>query len=662
MRVDSSYLLSGVDVVAGDAVTTALLGGRAVEVGVDTDAVASDTLGRLDVVDERPFLWDKATTGAADIGTTGGLFAAPKGLRFTADEATSAAYTFERAAPTESMDVAATMHVAGMPAVASGVKSVTVTNGGAYTTTPTVTLVGGGGSGATAVAVMQTGTWKRATITEQGKYDPDIPPTAWLDPPLATDIVVVEGVLREDDLGEYFGLEQVLVFAENRTPHPSLVFSETNRAEGGVTASGTVEFDDAKPLSIFSIVVTASGYGYESAPSVVIGGDGDATAVATTAQKPAAAASLVVDGSPDGVAAIIRGGVDIGGALAASAATLSGGISIGGGAAIAGSVTAGEGGFASLWESSFGRAKVGYPQPTFPPASNISLDVRDGIRAGDDIHARDGLYVGDPGNNIFGLGAHGGHLRTYGNLEINPNNPVRESAQGRIFLTTTANTTDTKFQLYTATDGLHIDRGGSESKTGVHDINLDENVKVTGNMTANGAITAHNGTVATVLSGVSFVNPARSDELANHTTETSFKVAGTTTPLSITFPANTLAVGQLYRVTAAGGFACASNGTLSLNLRLPSALMINGGLALTAGAASSWMIQGDLYVESIGASGKLQLSNCQHGMRTTFQMPVPWEFTVNTTADIVITSNATWTVAHAGNNSRLWRLTLERLR
>ena len=89
--------------------------------------------------------------------------------------------------------------------------------------------------------------------------------------------------------------------------------------------------------------------------------------------------------------------------------------------------------------------------------------------------------------------------------------------------------------------------------------------------------------------------------------------------------------------------------------------MINGSASVTASLTGSWFLEGDLYVSAIGASGALQLSNCKHGIRTAFLMPVPWEFAVDATAAITITCAATWNVAHAGNTSRLWRLVLERL-
>lgn len=494
IRVDSSYLLSGIDVVAGDAVTTALLGdGRGVEIGVDSDVVASDTLSRLDVVDERPFLWDKTTTGS-DIGTTGGLFAAPTGLLFTADDATSAAYTFERAAPTESMDVAATMHVAGMPAVSSGVQSITVTNGGAYTTTPTVTLTGGGGSGATADVVMGRYLSPENMVVDGGSYGSSDVITVRLDPPI--DGLAFEVVLNDLGGGEW-AVHSATIINWDQFPSqslPTVVFSESTRVGGRAASGATAWYEDEfgdNSWGVASIVVTNAGDGYASAPSVEFDPASVASATAIMGY-PIKSVTQIVDAPLAGLTRLaawfkdrvdIDGVLNVSGGVTATTITASGKITVSGGIRSLG----GDVRFGSLAAGS--SVLIGNPTPTFPTGSNIDLDVKTGVRAGDDIHVRDGLYVGDPGNNIFGMGSYlNGHLRTYGNLEVNPMNGVREGEQGKFFITTTANTTDTKFQFYTATDGLHIGSGGSETKTGVPTINLDQNTKVTGNMTATGDI------------------------------------------------------------------------------------------------------------------------------------------------------------------------------
>ena len=147
--------------------------------------------------------------------------------------------------------------------------------------------------------------------------------------------------------------------------------------------------------------------------------------------------------------------------------------------------------------------------------------------------------------------------------------------------------------------------------------------------------------------------------LANHTAVTAFDQF-------VTIPANTLAVGQVWRISASGIFGCGAESQVQFRIRVPTVV----GFDLTWGAATAftgwafaqlWEVFATFIVTAVGVNGTIRVHNSGTSIRTVLAIHNHETRTINTTIDNPLLVCASWAVAHADNKSRLQTNLLERL-
>lgn len=138
-------------------------------------------------------------------------------------------------------------------------------------------------------------------------------------------------------------------------------------------------------------------------------------------------------------------------------------------------------------------------------------------------------------------------------------------------------------------------------------------------------------------------------QLANSTenaaqTETAFDK-------TVTFPANTLQVGDIIRIKAGGTVSTYSSGTLTLNLRIDGTTIGTTG-AVTPASADEWVFIGEVTVQTIGASGTAKSVVMHYGPEEENDDNIGAKGTAitsfDTTATIAVDVTATWSAASNG--------------
>lgn len=161
-----------------------------------------------------------------------------------------------------------------------------------------------------------------------------------------------------------------------------------------------------------------------------------------------------------------------------------------------------------------------------------------------------------------------------------------------------------------------------------------------------------------VTSGQTFQSiTAASTAVSNTTSETAFDK-------SITVPANTVQVGDTFRITGQV-IATSTNSTDTLNVKLKigsTVIVATGALDATNNDVAVFFA--DVTIRTVGASGTL----IAFGMATigpvasATQKPFYLASTaIDTTADMTITVTATWSAASASDSCRLDGLTVTKL-
>jgi hypothetical protein len=102
-------------------------------------------------------------------------------------------------------------------------------------------------------------------------------------------------------------------------------------------------------------------------------------------------------------------------------------------------------------------AYIGGRSTDWPNPQIGSLHANLSVLAKNDIHAGDGLYVGDPAGNITGTNQYNGHLRTYGHMLADPNNNDRYGTTGTINIRTNGVASDNVLRMYTDANGVYLD-------------------------------------------------------------------------------------------------------------------------------------------------------------------------------------------------------------
>jgi hypothetical protein len=151
-----------------------------------------------------------------------------------------------------------------------------------------------------------------------------------------------------------------------------------------------------------------------------------------------------------------------------------------------------------------------------------------------------------------------------------------------------------------------------------------------------------------------------STELNNHTAVLAFDK-------TISIPANTLGVGQIWRYSASGLFSCDTGpGTNGLQFRIRfngvgSDVVYMTGSPSTGWANIVWNLYCDLFVTAVGATGKIRVHKCGGEIYTTTAIGGKLEFTIDTTAAIALVPMIAWTTGSVGNKAVLNTSLLERL-
>lgn len=142
--------------------------------------------------------------------------------------------------------------------------------------------------------------------------------------------------------------------------------------------------------------------------------------------------------------------------------------------------------------------------------------------------------------------------------------------------------------------------------------------------------------------------------LANSTTLTDISPAP-----AIVLPANLLEVGSLIRVRSWGRFSTTATPTLLLGIYYGAvagtAICATSALTTISGAANStWRLEGEFRVRSIGSSGSLIGAAAAYGITATTAVAMapataPTAITADTTAAKALTIGAQWGTASASN-------------
>lgn len=146
-------------------------------------------------------------------------------------------------------------------------------------------------------------------------------------------------------------------------------------------------------------------------------------------------------------------------------------------------------------------------------------------------------------------------------------------------------------------------------------------------------------------------------------------VANTTTPTAFTstftIPANSLSAPCIFDILAGGlyGNIATLPGTLTIEIDFNgSAVLTTGAIALAASLLTNqgWRIQANVIVQSTGGSGQFEIQGYEmfdQGVTTLVDsLTNTSAFTINTTANIVVTVKATFSAANSGNTVTLRQL------
>lgn len=169
-----------------------------------------------------------------------------------------------------------------------------------------------------------------------------------------------------------------------------------------------------------------------------------------------------------------------------------------------------------------------------------------------------------------------------------------------------------------------------------------------------------------------FFQAVNGTALASSTAETSL-LTGTTkyglTPTVGTIPASAMNVlGKWLRVTARG--VVGNTGTPNLTLKLllgTSVALTTGALAtVTITGSGSWVLSGDLYVASTGATGTVNghgklIYNQTTVVGVVHDLPTASPVTVDWTSALAIDLKATWSASSSSNTIALTTLLVERI-
>src|SRR5262245_2832131 len=162
----------------------------------------------------------------------------------------------------------------------------------------------------------------------------------------------------------------------------------------------------------------------------------------------------------------------------------------------------------------------------------------------------------------------------------------------------------------------------------------------------------------TVTPDMLFVETAAATVVTNTTTETTFDQ-------NVTIPANRLQVGDVIRVRGMG--ICPSTNstdTLTVKLKLGAAVIVVTA-AVDVANNDIWLIEADIVVRAIGASGSIVAAGNQ-GLGTPGTVTSkPFNLTpttIDTTVSQLLAMTATWSVANAGDQARLDLFNVELLR
>lgn len=160
--------------------------------------------------------------------------------------------------------------------------------------------------------------------------------------------------------------------------------------------------------------------------------------------------------------------------------------------------------------------------------------------------------------------------------------------------------------------------------------------------------------------------------LASSTAETSL-LTGTTkyglTPTVGTIPAGAMNVlGKWLRVTARGVIGNTSTPNLTIKFLLGSSVALTTGALATVAITGSggWVLTGDLYVASTGATGTVNghgkfVYNQTTLLGTTLDLPNAAAVTVDWTAALAMDIKATWGTSSSSNTIALTTLNVERI-
>jgi hypothetical protein len=152
-----------------------------------------------------------------------------------------------------------------------------------------------------------------------------------------------------------------------------------------------------------------------------------------------------------------------------------------------------------------------------------------------------------------------------------------------------------------------------------------------------------------------YAETADSAVITNTTAETAFDK-------SYTLPANTVAVGDVLKITGFANIVAAnSTDTLNLKLKIGSTIILATG-AVDVAAGDTGYFEATVVVRAIGAVGSIVASGesaLGTGGTATVRPAQLAATAIDTTADQLISVTATWSVANAGNQVKLQELVVE---
>jgi len=239
-----------------------------------------------------------------------------------------------------------------------------------------------------------------------------------------------------------------------------------------------------------------------------------------------------------------------------------------------------------------------------------------------------------------------------------------DTVAGKVELATTAETTTgTDATRAVTPDGLHdmTSLAGAAWMLDEDTMSSDSATKVPSQQSVKAYVDATAGKVVLLCA-----NTAASSAVASTASETAFSVA-------CTVGANTLAAGDVVRITAWGTNDTHSSGTVTLTLKVRwgglsgTVILNNGAVTLSTSTSYRWQIEMRFIVRSIGGSGsiarmgKTQFDNAGSGaMVSEAQDGSVTTIATNTSNDIAVTVQHG--ASNAANTATLNGLVVERLR